>query len=112
MSEIAIDINVSMSTLLIIKREMNKLVINLRLKKLITNKINFLKIQKVFKDYLQLIRFLLATKDISDHIKAQIRFAVPERTVRVILAKVANFRYKKSLERFVDFDEESQKLVK
>ena len=114
MSQIAIDYNVSMSTLYTIKKEMDRPVTKLRLEKPITNRnmINSSKIQKVIKDYLQSTRIPLTTKDISDHIKARIRFAVPERTIRVILAKVLNLRYKKGLARLVDFDEESQKLVK
>ena len=114
MRQLAFENDVSITTLYLIKKEMDKHVPKLRLEKPITNRniVNSSIIQRVISTYLADNRIPLTTKDISSHIKEKVRLAVPESTIRIILTKMLNLKYKKGLARPVDFDEGRQKLIK
>ena len=112
--QMAIEYNVSQSTLYSIEKEFENPIHNPKLAKSSTNRnlVESPKLREIIQAYLIANRTPWTSKDICSYIQSEIGFVIPEVVVRAILTKVLNLKYKRGLSRLVNFDEEKSFIAK
>ena len=111
---VAIDYNISVSTLYKIEKVLYTPTQMYHLKRSCTsrNLIESSKLREEIEAYLFVNRTPWTTKDICSHLLSEIGIAIPQSVIREILIKMLGMKYKKGLSRLVSFDEEKNILAK